>query len=64
MAQTSMEDGVPVLGEEFPQDPCAGYDVIRVQHPVTRVITPLSVVVWPRHTTEAIRQLRNNLGYT
>ena len=46
MAQTSMEDGVPVLGEEFLQDPYVVYDLIRVQRPVTRVVTPLGVVVW------------------
>jgi cytochrome P450 len=41
-----MEDGVPVLGEEFLQDPYVVYDLMRVQRPVTRVVTPLGVVVW------------------
>jgi cytochrome P450 len=46
VAQISMEDGVPVLSEEFLQDPYVVYDLMRVQRPVTRVVTPLGVVVW------------------
>ncbi len=46
MAQTRMEDDVPVLTAEFLQDPHPVYDMVRVQRPVTRVVTPLGVTVW------------------